>query len=139
MAQLYNSSQQSIVLNWCFIKSTFHKHNTRKKKCLILTRDLLPTCINFELGSHFSTTWNSRDDKPSQKPNLLTKGGVICQQCEKTIGQPQVPCASQLQKLELDFCQDGEHLMVARDTDDIVVFVDVALPPWKRKSCPKKT
>ena len=29
--------------------------------------------------------------------------------------------------------------MVARDKDDIVVFVDVALPPWKRKSCPKKT
>ena len=43
-------------MNWCFSEVYFLQSARLLENAPILAHDLLPTRINFELGSHFSTT-----------------------------------------------------------------------------------
>ena len=58
----HNTSQQSIVLNWGFAEAIFIATDLDPKKTPNCSEHLLPTCINFEFESDFSTTW---PQKPS--------------------------------------------------------------------------
>ena len=51
-----NTPQLEIILNWRFPKAYFSQATRTAKNTPIQTLDLLPIGINFELGSHFSTT-----------------------------------------------------------------------------------
>ena len=54
----YDAPQSSIVLNWCFIRESFLVTTLASKNDPIRRSNLLPTCINFEFESLFSTTWH---------------------------------------------------------------------------------
>ena len=49
--------QQNIMLNWDFAEALFTATELDPKKTPNCSAHLLPTCINFEFETHFSTTW----------------------------------------------------------------------------------
>ena len=67
-------------MNWDFKNLHLTRKHSLTENASTYASDLLPTYHNFEFGSHFSTTWKKADRPAPSQRELLTKGGVICQQ-----------------------------------------------------------
>ena len=76
--------QQNIMLNWDFAEALFTATELDPKKTPNCGEHLLPTCINFESEGRFSTTRISHSNESPERPDLLTKGGIICQQIARS-------------------------------------------------------